>query len=132
MSNSDGASPSGSASNNGGASSLFGGFTTFASQGLTPTTTTTTATTPTTTSSMLEGVLPPPPRPPLRNPGWQGRILEGTTYGFGAGLVGGALYVAWMEEVNVAPAIAGIAGKSSVHGTTTAPQHLSTKAPKRL
>ena len=125
MSSSDGASrPSGSASNDGGASSLFSGFTTFASQGLNPSPTTTTTTTTTTTpSSMLEGVLPPPPRPPLRNPGWQGRILEGTTYGFGAGLVGGALYVAWVEEMNVAPAIAGIAGKSwdHSHHSTTSP-----------
>lgn len=51
-----------------------------------------------------------PPRAPLRNPGWMGRIAEGTAYGFGAGLVGGAVMCWWKEELNVAPAIAGTAG----------------------
>lgn len=37
-------------------------------------------------------------------------MTEGISCGFGAGLVGGALYVAWKEELNVAPAMAGIAG----------------------
>ena len=89
-------SSSSSSSSSPSSSYSLSGFTTFASQTLKPPTT---------------GVYDaPPPRPPLRNPGWQGRIAEGTTYGFGAGLLGGALYAAWMEEVNVAPAVAGVAG----------------------
>eukprot|EP00740_Mantoniella_antarctica_P019296 CAMPEP_0198680716 /NCGR_PEP_ID=MMETSP1468-20131203/5361_1 /TAXON_ID=1461545 /ORGANISM="Mantoniella sp, Strain CCMP1436" /LENGTH=203 /DNA_ID=CAMNT_0044421391 /DNA_START=196 /DNA_END=803 /DNA_ORIENTATION=- len=51
-----------------------------------------------------------PPPAPLRNPGWQRRIVEGTTGGFVAGLAGGALYAIYNEKLNVAPVIAGTAG----------------------
>ena len=50
------------------------------------------------------------PGPPLRNPGWHERILDGTLAGFGVGLLGGAAWAVYKEELNFAPAIAGVAG----------------------
>ena len=69
----------------------------------------------------LRGAFSPaesPPRAagPLRNPGWETRIAEGTLLSFGAGLAGGAAYCVYHESLDFTHNIAAIAGNVTIAG----------------
>ena len=53
---------------------------------------------------------------PLRNPGWETRIAEGTLWSFATGLAGGAAYCVYHESLDFSHNIAAIAGNVTIAG----------------